>query len=113
MSLTGWQINPIDVNFHLQKSLEIFDKISADPKRTRDGKCPPSCQLGLKHERGDTFIFFKILKEPMLVQKQTAPHLKAWILIFLELEGEGRGIIMGAPRLLPVETSIKVKEIKV
>ena len=26
MSLTGCQINPIDVNFHLQKSLEIFDK---------------------------------------------------------------------------------------
>ena len=30
MSLAGSQINPIDVNFHLQKSLEIFDKNSAD-----------------------------------------------------------------------------------
>ena len=30
MSLAGCQINPIDVNFHLQKSLEIFDKNSAD-----------------------------------------------------------------------------------
>ena len=30
MSLAGCQINPIDVNFHLHKSLEIFDKISAD-----------------------------------------------------------------------------------
>ena len=30
MSLSGSQINPIDVNFHLQKSLEIFDKNSAD-----------------------------------------------------------------------------------
>ena len=29
MSLTGCQINPIDVNFHLQKSLKIFDKNSA------------------------------------------------------------------------------------
>ena len=27
MSLAGCQTNPIDVNFHLQKSLEIFDKI--------------------------------------------------------------------------------------
>ena len=27
MSLERCQINPIDVNFHLQKSLEIFDKI--------------------------------------------------------------------------------------
>ena len=26
MSLAGCQINPIDVNFYLQKSLEIFDK---------------------------------------------------------------------------------------
>ena len=30
MSLAGCQINPIDVNFHLEKSLEIFDKKSAD-----------------------------------------------------------------------------------
>ena len=30
MSLAGCQINPIDVIFHLQKSLEIFDKNSAD-----------------------------------------------------------------------------------
>ena len=29
MSLGGCHINPIDVNFPLQKSLEIFDKISA------------------------------------------------------------------------------------
>ena len=30
MSLIGCQINPIDVNFYLPKSLEIFDKNSAD-----------------------------------------------------------------------------------
>ena len=30
MSLEGSQINPIDVSFHLQKSLKIFDKNSAD-----------------------------------------------------------------------------------
>ena len=30
MSLTWCQINPIDVNFHLQKSFEIFDKNLAD-----------------------------------------------------------------------------------
>ena len=29
MSLAECQTNPIDVNFHLQKSLEIFDKYSA------------------------------------------------------------------------------------
>ena len=30
MSFAGCQINLIDVNFHLQKSLKIFDKNSAD-----------------------------------------------------------------------------------
>jgi hypothetical protein len=30
MSLAGCQIIPIDLNFHLQKYLEIFDKNSAD-----------------------------------------------------------------------------------
>ena len=30
MSLSRCQINPIDVNFHLQKNLEIFGKNSAD-----------------------------------------------------------------------------------
>ena len=30
MSLAGCLINPKDVNFHHQKSLEIFDKNSAD-----------------------------------------------------------------------------------
>ena len=30
MSLAGRQIDPIDVNFHHQKSLQIFDKTSAD-----------------------------------------------------------------------------------
>ena len=28
MSLAGFQIDPIDINFHLQKSLEIFYKKS-------------------------------------------------------------------------------------
>ena len=30
MSLAGCQINPIDINFHRQKSLDIFDKDLAD-----------------------------------------------------------------------------------
>ena len=51
MSLAGRQIKPIDVNFHLQKSLEIFDKNSAaknlNQKGQGGGKCPASCQLGL------------------------------------------------------------------
>ena len=38
MSLAGCQINPIDVNFHLQKSLENFDKNSADENLIQKGQ---------------------------------------------------------------------------
>ena len=38
MSLAGCQINPIDVNFHLQKSLEIFDKNSATKNLIQKGQ---------------------------------------------------------------------------
>ena len=38
MSLAGCQINPIDVNFHLQKSLEIFDKNSVDQMWSKKDK---------------------------------------------------------------------------
>ena len=38
MSLTGHQINPIDVYFHLQKSLEILDKNSADKNWSKKEK---------------------------------------------------------------------------
>ena len=44
MSLAGWQINPIAVNFHLQKSLEIFDNNSADKiwsKKNKETKVSP------------------------------------------------------------------------
>ena len=37
----GCQINPINMNFHLQESLEIFDKNSADKiqsKKYKGGK---------------------------------------------------------------------------
>ena len=43
MSLAGCQINPLDVNFHLQKSLEFFDKDSADKiwsKKEKVGQVP-------------------------------------------------------------------------
>ena len=38
MSLAGFQINPIDVNFHLQKSLEIFDTNAADKIQSQNYK---------------------------------------------------------------------------
>ena len=38
MSLAGCQINPIDVNFHLQKILEIFDTNSAEKIQSQNYK---------------------------------------------------------------------------
>ena len=38
MSLVGCQINPIDLNFHLQKCLEIFDKNLADKIQSKNYK---------------------------------------------------------------------------
>ena len=38
MSLAGCQINPIGVNFHLQKSLETFDKNSAAKNLIQKGR---------------------------------------------------------------------------
>ena len=49
MTLSGCQINPIDVNFHLQK----IQLTKTDAKRTRNEKYLPSCQLGL---RGQTHV---------------------------------------------------------
>ena len=53
MSLAGCQINLIDVNFHLQKSLEIFDKNSADKiwsKKDKEIKVSPLMPIRV-HER--------------------------------------------------------------
>ena len=38
MSLVGCQINQIDVNFHLKKKLEVFDKKSADKNLIQKGQ---------------------------------------------------------------------------
>ena len=38
MSLAGCQINPIYVNFYLQKSLEIFDTNTADKIQSQNYK---------------------------------------------------------------------------
>ena len=46
MSLAGCQINPIDVNVHLKKSLEIFDKNSAD---TISSKKDKEVEIALPH----------------------------------------------------------------
>jgi hypothetical protein len=51
MSLGGCQINPIDVNFHLQKSLKIFDENSADKilsKKDKEIKVSPLMPIRVK-----------------------------------------------------------------
>ena len=50
MSLAGCQINSIDVNFYLQKSLETFDKNSADTiwyKKEKEIKVSPLMPIRL------------------------------------------------------------------
>ena len=51
MSLIGCQVNPIDVNFYLQKSLEIFNKHSAaknlNQKRQEVESALPHANYGL------------------------------------------------------------------
>ena len=51
MSLAGCQVNQIDVYFHLLKSLEIFDKNSADKIWSKKNKGvesapPPHANFG-------------------------------------------------------------------
>ena len=46
--------------------------------------------------QNENHVNFKIMKEPMLVQRQTIPHMKALELSYLEPEGQGRGIILRA-----------------
>ena len=55
MSLAGHQINPIDINFHLQKSLEIFDNNSADKiqfKKDKGLKVPCLMPIGVNTKGG-------------------------------------------------------------
>ena len=47
--------------------------------------------MTLKVNKGVVFFSFKILKEPILVQKHTVPHMKAPILSMLEPEGKVSG----------------------
>jgi hypothetical protein len=44
--------------------------------------------------------------ESILVQKKYIPHMKALILSYFELEGQGHGIPMGAPRPHPFKNFI-------
>ena len=53
MSLAGCQINPIDIKFYLQKSLEIFDKNSADKiwsKKDKEKKVSPPMLIRVKDD---------------------------------------------------------------
>ena len=64
MSLTGCQINPIDVNFHLQKSLEIFEKNSAVKiwsKNDQEIKVSPLMPIKVNQGYSEVISQFKFL----------------------------------------------------
>ena len=80
MSLAGCQINPIDVNFHLQKSLEIFDKDSADKiwsKKDKGWKVPSLMPIRVKQNWDKKLDYWsRLLSEPELgVQRIVLPKL--------------------------------------
>ena len=66
-------------------------------------------EVMLKYE-GNTLISFKILKEPMLVEKQLVTHMKTPIFSFLQPEEQRRDNTVDAPYLLSVKMSIKFKK---
>ena len=62
MSLAGCQINPIDVNFYLQKSLESFVKNSANKiwsKKDKEIKVSPLMPIRLNVQ----FLTFLVFRE--------------------------------------------------
>ena len=62
------------------------------------GDCENSIILKKKNQ-----VFFNILKELLLVQKQTIHQQKALDLSYREPERKGCGMIRGAPRPLTVK----------
>ena len=78
MSLSGCQINPIDINFRLQKSLETFGKNSTDnvgSEKDRGEKCPASCQLGLMCLK-ETELFCELTLNSMKLHNPPDPKLR-------------------------------------
>ena len=71
MSLAGCQINPFDVNFYLQKSLEIFDKNSADKiwsKKDKEIKVFPLMPIRVKLQQD---LFCSFTPFPLFFQKNS------------------------------------------
>ena len=67
MSLSGCQINPIDVNFHLQNSLKFFDKNSAEKvlsKKDKEIKVSPLMPIRVKSL---SILASKILSDEQIV----------------------------------------------
>ena len=62
--MAGCQINLIDLNFHLQKCLEIFDKNSADKIQPKNYKgVNPTCLMPIR-VKGNLFCFAFASKKP-------------------------------------------------
>ena len=72
MSFTGCQIIPIDLNFHLQNCLDIFDKYSADKiqsKNNEGGKSAlPHANYGLIGGLRSFIWAYSLMKEWIISQ---------------------------------------------
>ena len=78
-------------------------RISYKKGRYNYGQCLSSAQwkmiIHFHYPKNEVFspAVFNILKEPFIVQKETLHQQKALDLSYLDLEGQGRGIVRRAP----------------
>ena len=66
------------------------------------------------HFEKNSQVFFNILTELLLTQKQTIHQQKAWDLSYLEPDGKGRGMVRRVPRPLAakdIEKKVNLTEL--
>ena len=85
-------------NWHLQNALfhtRLLAELKNHRKITVSGGEKPSKYTGCVRQNENP-TKFKIVKQPLLIQKQTIHQQKALDFSYLEPKGQGRGIIMRA-----------------
>ena len=86
MSLAGCQIIPADLNFHLQKCLEIFDKNSADKIQSKNYKgVNPPCLMPIRDKNSCDFIVQCARKEMCHTRVSHCPPSHFFVPIFVDI----------------------------
>ena len=86
MSLAGCQIIPIDLNFHLQKCLEIFDKNSAEKIQSKNYKgVNPSCIMPIRVKNSCGLIVQCARTEKCHTRVSLSPPSHFFVPIFVDI----------------------------